>query len=110
MGFKNVARLLDYATREGIYCHRPLTFTVKNGGTTIAHDGSYFVDASDGPVTICIDKKFREDGSLVNIKKIDNTSNVVLVNADIDGHDYVGLMLAGENLQIQFHETGWYIL
>jgi hypothetical protein len=101
---------LDHAIREG-FTIRPFTLDVFSD-VEILIPGSYFCNASSGPIAVNIPPGDSLDGYIINIKKMDPTGNKVVVTSTegIDGLQEIEICLQYENLQIQFHDGRWHIL
>jgi len=73
-------------------------------------DQTIFVDASAGPVTITLPAS--EDGRVITIKKIDSTSNAVVITTTtlLDGAASQTTVVQYVALKVQGDGTNWYIL
>ena len=105
-------RRIDVAVQKEGFGYKSFTKSVTSDSVA-DRPGSYFCDASDGDILVTINHGFGEEGHIINVKKIDSTPSTVSIQS-IDGIDGcvvpVVLRIRHENLQIQFHNGGWYVL
>lgn len=108
MGARSLERLLTHnilVERIGL----PNYSQFINANTVIEAPGSYFCDATEGSIVLRIALcSHASCGSTVTIKKIDTTSNKVIVDATnfggIDSQSVVELLMCSEVLQFQLFQ------
>ena len=78
--------------------------------TTSLADFTILVDASDGPVTVTL---YGNEGSFLNVKKVDSSSNKVKLlpsTGTLDGEAFVELFIQWQSATVQSQSGDWYII
>jgi hypothetical protein len=111
MGWSNVARLLDQASKNGYTAKIP-TYSVESD-QIIEMAGSYYADASAGDLFLKLADAISEQGSVVDVKKIDPSGWRVVVLAPntgtIEGDSSIELIAQGESVTLMLHANNWYV-
>lgn len=112
MGYQNVERLLDVAVEQG-YSVSGVTHQATQD-KEIDQAGTYFTDASNGPIILKLVESLNRNGAVVTITKVDSTGNTITIKAppgsSISGGSECVLLVQHENLQIQFFNGTWYVI
>jgi len=103
----------NLSARQG-FSQIVVNITVLDTPYSVTTANTILCDASGGTVTVILPQSLNKSGTILNIKKIDSSSNLVVVDGHsldtIDGILKQSLTRQWENLSIQCDGSNWFIL
>lgn len=109
----NSLKALVYRLQVQLDALRAKIRTVTAAYVATDADFTILVDASGAPITVTLPDPSEASGHVLNIKKIDNSDNVVTLSGDgstIDGSATASIESQWQNLQVQSNGSAWFII